>query len=154
MGLNTTHGCWDGAYSAFHRWREKIAEVAGLPPLELMEGFFCAHDSKGGVPTIYLDPRADKLTRDGIERLEARLPIKWDILKPDPALYELLYHSDCDGELPAEICGPLADRLEQLLPLLPNGEAGGHIGNWRDKTKTFIDGLRDAASKNEPVGFY
>ena len=29
MGLDTTHGCWHGAYSAFQRWRHKLAEVAG-----------------------------------------------------------------------------------------------------------------------------
>ena len=27
MGLDTTHGCWHGTYSAFNRWRNKIAEM-------------------------------------------------------------------------------------------------------------------------------
>jgi hypothetical protein len=34
MGLDTTHDCWHGAYSAFMRWRRKLAEVAGYPPLD------------------------------------------------------------------------------------------------------------------------
>src|SRR5437016_2133419 len=40
MGLDTTHDCWHGAYSAFMRWRTKLAEVAGLPPLMLIESFY------------------------------------------------------------------------------------------------------------------
>lgn len=38
MGLDCSHNAWHGAYSAFMRWRIKLAEVAGLPPLEFMEG--------------------------------------------------------------------------------------------------------------------
>ncbi len=29
MGLDVSHDCWHGAYSAFMRWRRKLAEVAG-----------------------------------------------------------------------------------------------------------------------------
>ena len=29
MGLDTTHDCWHGAYLAFSRWRDQLAEVAG-----------------------------------------------------------------------------------------------------------------------------
>jgi len=129
MGLDTSHGCWHGAYSAFHIWRQKIAEVAGLPPLEFMEGFYEGYPPKGG------------------------LPIKWECLKPTP-LHELLNHSDCEGEIPAESCGPIADSLEQLLPLLPDEEDAGHIGNWRSKTQKFIDGLRIAACLGENVRFH
>lgn len=158
MGLDTTHDAWHGAYSAFMRWREKIAAVAGFPPLRLMEGFYVPLETNirtaGGIPTFFLgQAREDELVRHSILSLEESLPIKWDCLKPSP-LHDLLYHSDCDGEIPAEQCGPIADELEKLLPLLPAGEAGGHIGNWRDKTKTFIDGLRRAAEANEPVGFH
>jgi hypothetical protein len=159
MGLDTSHDAWHGAYSAFMRWREKIAEVAGLPPLQLMEGFFVPQRGKdqkewdGTISTIYLGPNTDELTRNAINRIEATLPIRWEALKPSP-LHELLYHSDCDGELPAASCGPIADELEKLLPLLPDGDGGGHIGVWRSKTQQFIDGLRSAAAANEPLGFH
>ena len=151
MGLNTTHGCWDGAYSAFHRWRVKLAEVEGIP-LELMEGF--------GWP-LYQTPSEVKHNLDNtinspviriIEIIESVAPIKWDLLKPDP-LHFLLHHSDCDGEIPVELLEPIAQRLEEVLPKLPNEDAGGHIGNWHEKTQKFIDGLRLAASLNEPVIF-
>lgn len=141
MGLDTSHGCWHGAYGAFMRWREKLAEVAGLPPLGLMEAFYKAGE--------WDDPFKDmtKAYPSTAERYTRCLPIKWAALKPD-VLHELLYHSDCDGELAAEICGPLADRLEQLIPLMPTKE------DRRDKTQTFIDGLRAAAKAGEPVRFH
>ena len=31
---------------------------------------------------------------------------------------------------------------------------GGHIGNWRAKTRAFVDGLRLAASRGEDVEFH
>lgn len=148
MGLDTSHGCWHGAYSAFMRWRQELCKVAGLPPLDLMEGFF----EKGS----YRDPFRE-MAREFPASAAAYydcLPIKWSSLRDDPYLYELLNHSDCEGELAAEVCGPLADRLAELLPLLSPGDGGGHIGNWRDKTQTFIDGLRVAASAKEAVAFH
>lgn len=39
MGLDTTYNCWSGAYSAFHRWRKKLAEVAGYGDLDHYYGF-------------------------------------------------------------------------------------------------------------------
>lgn len=138
MGLDTSHGCWHGAYSAFMRWRTEIARVAGMPPLELMEGFYQPLQSRSGE---YLS---------NIDRL---LPIRWNALKPS-ALHKLLFHSDCDGQILWEDCGSIADELEKLLPKFPPSDGGGHIGNWRDKTQTFIDGLRLAASKQENVDFH
>jgi hypothetical protein len=146
MGLDTSHNAWHGAYSAFMRWREKIAQVAGLPPLGLMEGFF----EKGN----YTDPFKDYAQNwpTLAEAFYESCPIKWDCLKPDP-IHKLLHHSDCDGEIAAEDCGPIADSLERLIPLLPQGEGGGHIGNWRDKTQQFVTGLRAAAAAGEPLHF-
>ncbi len=119
MGLDVSHDCWHGSYSAFHRWRSKLAEVSEKPPLDSMEGF------KGKTA--------------------------WSSLKPD-VLNILLDHSDCDGTIPYESCKPLADRLTELLPLL-DGDGGGHIGSYRDKTQTFIDGLLLADSLHEDVEF-
>lgn len=71
------------------------------------------------------------------------------------ALIVLLNHSDCEGEIAAADCAPLADRLEGLLDSLDiAGAGGGHIGNYGDKTRAFIAGLRDAAALNEPVEFF
>jgi hypothetical protein len=155
MGLDTTHGAWHGAYSAFMRWRTKIAELAGIP-LPIMEGFY---EAPGGTSW---DKAAEGKDQENynlwpfnahFRHTHPSLPVKWESLKPDP-LHVLLYHSDCDGEIAPEDCGKIADRLEELMPLLPSAEEAGHIGNWKDKTKQFIDGCRAAAKAGEPLGFH
>jgi hypothetical protein len=89
-----------------------------------------------------------------IERSERWLPIRWDELRHD-VLHVLLNHSDCDGDIPAQYCAPLADRLTDILEKAPDDlDLGGHIGNFRDKTQAFIDGLRLAASQGEAVEFH
>ena len=121
MGLDTSHDCWHGAYSAFNRWRTALCEVAGYGALEERAGYVT-----GGKPW----PKGD-------------------------VLVELLMHSDCDGSLAADICAPLADRLESLLPALEiKGDGGGHLGGYAEKTRTFIEGLRAAAEAGEPVEFH
>lgn len=149
MGLDCSHDAWHGAYSAFMRWRTMLAEVAGLPPLDLMEGFY----TNGATGALYFGESPAGVWADKRERLSRQLPIKWDCLKPS-ALHELLFHSDCEGEIPADRCNAIADALEALLPLLPNGDGGGHIGSWRDKTAEFVTGLRAAAKANEPLEFH
>ena len=81
------------------------------------------------------------------------LPIKWECLKPSP-LHALLNHSDCDGYIPAAECAGIAEALEALLSALPDGSGGGHIGDWREKTRAFISGLRLASENGESVEFY
>ncbi len=174
MGLDTSHGCWHGAYSAFNRWRIEIAKAAGLPPLDLMEGFWGSPRAESppcGLP-LSIKCAANMLKRATYEwspkqpgeaeshRPHESLlsafdfdPIRWDCLKPDP-LHELLHHSDCEGEIPWESCEGIADSLERILPNLPDEDAGGHIGNWRDKTQQFINGLRLAAEQKENVEFH
>ena len=147
MGLDTSHNAWHGAYSAFMRWRTEIARVAGVP-LELMEGFFGASTNQ-----MVLAGYAGENAKPLIELVGRNCPIKWESLKPDP-LHVLLSHSDCEGEIGAPDCSRIADRLEELLPQLPSGEGGGHIGNWRDKTQQFIDGCRAAAAAGEPLNFH
>lgn len=152
MGLDTSHNCWHGAYGAFNRWRTEVCKLAGLPPLELMEGFYQAIPN-----TEYQDPIhwAQKGLNDetAFSDLKSRLPIKWESLKPS-ALHKLLYHSDCDGELLWQDCDAISDELETVLTRMKDEDAGGHIGNWKDKTQTFIDGLRLASKNKENVEFH
>ena len=138
MGLDTSHSCWHGPYNSFNRWREFIAELAGMPPLMLMDGFY----SSGArhIATLCLGERHDMP-----KRIESLLPIKWECLKPSP-LHELLYHSDCEGEIPCESCAAIADALEALLPF--------HRGRLEVETKEFIAGLRLAAERKENVVFH
>lgn len=151
MGLDTTHNCWSGAYGAFMKWRTELAKAAGLPPLELMEGFYTPLSASYGSTLEHGAGGGDPYWR--ISLLDEALPISWECLKPSP-LHELLNHSDCDGEIPWESCSAMADALESLIPKLPSGDAGGHIRNWRDKTATFVAGLRLAAELKENVEFH
>jgi hypothetical protein len=151
MGLNTTHGAWDGAYSEFHRWRTEIAKHLGIP-LDLMEGFY----NKEHNPLTLLNykyPKGDELEMAALRRIEVNFPLLWDAFKPNP-LHELLYHSDCDGEIEWGKCNIIADELEKLLPELPDEDFRGHIGMIKDKTKIFIDGLRLAYNEKENLGFH
>jgi len=143
------------------RWREKIAEAAGMPPLGQMEGFWSEDPNRlaGGdqlsleVAAAFCERSGNEMSAEQLRRMLKRPAIRWDALKPSP-LHVLLNHSDCDGWIPAKDCAPLADALEAVLPSLPEGEGGGHIGNWRQKTQTFIDGLRLAAAAGEDVEFH
>jgi len=152
MGLDTSHDAWHGAYSAFMGWREKICAVAGFPPLKLMEGFF-----ERNSPYDPMQKHAEWVaqirgTGSNVDDIYWGLPIRWQSLKPSP-LFELLSHSDCDGSIDAELCGPIADALERLLPEL-DSEGGGHIGNYAEKTRQFIKGLRAAAKEKKPLKFH
>lgn len=131
MGLDTSHNAWHGAYSAFMRWRTEIARAAGI----------CYIDEKEGRYQMPWHVYEDKNYYG-----------EWDHDPSDP-LVVLLVHSDCEGEIPPRLCGPLADRLESLLPQL-SMDAGGHVGIVREKTETFIAGLRAAAAANEPLDFH
>jgi len=56
VGLDTTHDCWHGAYSAFSQWRKKLCEVAGYGDIREREGF------GGAVPWPEDDPLVLLLT--------------------------------------------------------------------------------------------
>lgn len=150
MGLDTSHNCWHGAYSAFHRWRCELARAAGLPPLDLMEGFDEVSNPMSPLFFAYQSALKDGFHTTPFWR---SIPISWECLKPD-ALYILLHHSDCEGEIEWQVCAAIADSIEKLLPNLPQGDGAGHIGNWQCKTQQFIDGLRAAYKAKENVEFH
>lgn len=136
MGLGTTHGCFNGSYSGFNEWRKKVAIAAGylVRPVEW----------RNGIPseTILIDwGHVDEETLFGV----------WDDTPVDP-LMVLICHSDCEGNIYPEQAGPLADRLEELLPLLPGSD--NPFRDWRQATQKWIDGLRLAAANNEAVEFH
>lgn len=157
MGLDTTHGAWHGAYGAFHRWRQRIARLAGFPQLDLMEDFWSGRGIAGGdMQFDYLPCDWDGSTAEAQRYwLTARdkLPLKWTECDGDRRLLPLLRHSDCDGDLPPAHCAMIADALEEMLPRI-DGDGGGHIGDWQEKTKTFIAGCRAAAAAGERIEFH
>lgn len=158
MGLDTTHECWHGSCSAFNRWRDKLAAVAGYTFHVQVEGRDWNDPVRQpGFITGRLLVDVDwgnieaTIGRDLFGKWE-KIPVRPDGT-PDPLII-LMAHSDCEGILQKEFLTPIADRLEELLPLLADEEGGGHIGLYADKTRQFIKGLRLAAKRNENVGFH
>lgn len=142
MGLDTSHGCWHGSYGAFSRWRDAVAAAAG----------YLFEKNEHGQDIVALD--WGSIQREIGDDLLGRwsfMPRRVDG-SPDP-LIVLLAHQDCGGEIQEDMCAPLADRLEELLPLLPN-EGGGHLSAGIPRvTQQFIAGLRRASSAGEAVEF-
>lgn len=168
MGLDCSHGAWHGSYTAFGRWRREIARLCGIP-LDFMEGFYSSNpDSNNGIMLLLrviehdeqrmlevqgYPRRPSKETHaESVRRVLAPFPLLWGTLRYDP-IHHLLNHSDSEGDISPHKCRLIADRLEQLLPLLPKEDDWGHIGNWQQKTQQFIDGCRLAAAAGEPLRF-
>ena len=139
MGLYVSHDCWNGAYSAFYRWRNKLAEVAGyeVKPHTYPDGL------TWDTATIVVDG----------DWTEENFKGYWPRPPEDPLIL-LLVHSDYDGRINSQHAYWLAERLERLIPLLPDEVAPGHIGHWRDKTWLFVNGLRKAHEAGEDVTFH
>ena len=126
MGLDVTHDCWHGSYSAFHRFRAELWDLA--------------HPNRKG--------EWDKVT-EGEEFLE------FSRHKPaaEPLDY-LLYHSDCDGDLKRYMLVPLAERLDTVAPFLST-EGAGHLARGaRERALRFAAGCRAAHAAKETVKFW
>jgi recombination protein RecT len=113
MGLDTSHECWHGAYSAFSRWRNQVAVSAGYQlmnptPDEINEG---------ALPSL----QYPMIEWSGV--VEKNFMGEWDRMPPDP-LIVLIVHSDCDGVIHPDHAGPLAARLAEI-PAEPAGGRGG-----------------------------
>jgi len=143
MGLDTSHDCWHGAYSAFARFRQAIAKAAGIP-LGVMEG----HYRPPEWAFEQLTPGAQYAIKETLQSL----PLSWDLFKHDP-LIVLLHHSDCDGILPLRHLPDLAKRLREIAPLLKGQDGGGHLGDIEAKVIQFAEGCELAASRGEDVEF-
>lgn len=134
MGLDTTHDCWHGPYSMFMRWRQWL-------------NLFVMMDREDSDPAAR-EIRNMGATHEAIERA-------WDegqYADQSVPINVLMNHSDCDGEIPAEVCGPLADALESLMERRMPERA--IYDEMRPATQRFIAGLRRAASAGEPVVFH
>ena len=158
MGLDTSHDCWHGPYSAFMRWREWLADLAGIP-LRLMEGFceWTIDDSDLEWATSLPFDTRRQCIEDLFRALRGRTPLKWKGFEHDPITL-LLDHSDCDGEIAWQDAGRIADRIEQLIAGIPDDldalkpARAAYDGNV-PAARRWIKGLRDAFAKRENVEF-
>jgi hypothetical protein len=132
MGLDTSFDCWHAPYSSFQAWRTAVAEAAGYRILRKVRGSSgCSFDLPDLDWDAYTPANFEGRWRDGM---------------PSDPLLVLLVHSDCDGKIELAHCGPLADRLEELIDkMAPDVQTQ----TWR-----FIVGLRQAVEAKLPVEFH
>lgn len=159
MGLTVSHGCWNGGFSHWHRWCNALACAAGYTLAEV--GTSRPDDYSMIVPSELKDVEWDEVNFFG----------DWPAGPPADPLVILLVHQDNGGRIHADHTGLLADRLDELHPLLPGLrtrlDKGEHrpvpLGYrpvrqadtlwWQHATGRFAQGLRTAARKGEHVEF-
>ena len=116
-----------------------LAEVAGYKDEALV--------LRSGGQQRHADWSARRINWDALDAEKATTG-EWARMPENPHIV-LLTHADCDGYIMAEHCDPLASRLSQLLPDLPDevlGEWWGEPKTFADRTERFIHGLRASAS--------
>lgn len=136
MGLDVSHDCFRGAYSAFMNFRCSLAGIA--------LGREVNHKN------LYGDMFGSEEPDNSIwEEMSVRWPFVTE---------HLLNHSDCDGDIPVSAQIGLAEELEKLAEMIPQTHMGSpHIeraGGTRAVALQFAAGLREANSNNEPVVFH
>lgn len=146
-------------YSGFNSFREKVAAQIGIN-LRKMEGF-------SDVDKSILSEQGWEAYRKAYEADALAPKISWDTVN-DP-IKGLLHHSDCEGEIPAEQCAAIADRLEEIikdwpdtdtLKIDPFWQARGYspeitLSNYDKQQATgLIAGLREAAATGKPLEFH
>jgi len=151
MGLDTSHNCWHGSYSGFARWRNALATALDWE-----------HADNGLGTTTYVIPEGrtpkqaplpdEEHTVDG-ETYTIRWSESYDNSvwlghwdkDPDDVIDVLMVHADCDGIIPHRFTGPLAARLNDLVP---------DMDEWAEITCQFINGLLLADDLGEDVDFH
>jgi len=144
------------SYSGFNRFRERIAKSIGIN-LHKMEGFSEVEWDKNTPWEIYIK---------AVEADRKAGKISWDTVT-DP-IKSLLCHSDCDGEIPAEECAAIADRLEEIIKDWDETFSVQIEENWQkqgyppsmclpdydvQESRGLITGMREAAKTGNPLKF-
>lgn len=150
------------SYSGYGDFRKKIAAQVGID-LSQMKGFFVIDKS------ILSDQGWDayvEAIQVAIEIDKSSDKISWDVIN-DP-IKILLSHSDCEGEIPPEVCETLADRLEEIIKEWPERFKLKIDPVWQEKgypsemelavhdteqARGLIEGLREAARIGKPLEF-
>lgn len=137
MGLDTTHDCWHGPYSAFKRFREEVAAAA--------------KEHYGYEPDYDAHPfRAFMGWWDFPHEYEREA----DWHEPSDILDVFFVHSDCDGWIFPCHAGVLADKLDVLVGYLDDETLAYHNLTSRAALKQFVKGLHKACDNGEVVGFH
>lgn len=149
MGLDVSHNAWSGAYGAFSRWRDALAEAAGYEVAYIATGELF---EDGRPPLGRWVPARPCVLIDWGHIEPKNFYGDWDTAPTDPLIL-LIAHSDCEGQIKVEHLSALADRLDELAPLVEGQDGGGHLGNTAAATRRFADACRAALAANEPLEF-
>lgn len=126
VGLRVSHGCFEGGYGGFARFREAVAAAA---------------KEHYGYEPNYEEHQLLR-TYQGW----------WDDEHPWSHPLDVLFiHSDCDGWIFPHDAKELADALEPLIDYLPKDKYASFTN--RAALRGFVEGLRKAADKWEVVTF-
>ena len=148
MGLDCSHDAFHGAYSAFNRLRQEVCRATG--------GSFPPH-WKWNSDGTYVENRGIPVRNKDLDEDSWYFGEGYSE-ESHPGLFGFLSHSDCDGEIPPEMCERVADELEKLLPKIEAlaSPAWGDIayqGGYVPVLRKFIDGCRAAAAAGDPLKF-
>ena len=147
MGLDTSHDCWHGGYTAFMVWRRWVAERAGYPPLDMMRGF----QMEGQELPLWIEASG---LRYGFGKHKPIRPISWQPMAGDP-LAILLSHSDCDGRIRWWDAEGIARRLLEVVREVKEDPdpREPHEARFATAALRFARGLLRAHAAREDVEF-
>ena len=137
MGLNCSHGAFDGAYSAFNRFRSSVAAACGGSHPPHSEEWCKKHPHLSDQELWYCDDdEVPKAYRSGMTAL--------------------LSHSDCDGCLTVEQATKVAIFLRWVAPKMTD-ETVGHLEKYGPKmgdvALNFAKGCELAVAERELLEF-
>lgn len=139
MGLSVDYGCYEGGYPSFNLWRDELAKIAGY-------SFKRYPDS--------LHRETPIIDWEGLD--DENLGGIWKVTPKDPLMI-LIAHYDTEGMISKKHTKLLAERLDELLALVPRYNKNllpKHINNrMYDLTSTFIEGLLLAHKHKKDVMF-
>lgn len=132
MGLDTTHGAWNGPCNYFNCFRRWLANQIGIDLYDYI-GFGKFVKTEGGIEYV----------ETGFNDLKS---IKHDI-------QPLLDHSDCDGLLTPEECQRVANGLKDIIDRT-QGDPSIEAREYRLLAIRFKNGCLLAAKKKENLEFH
>ena len=136
MGLNTSHGCWDGKSKYFNQFRINLAKVIDIDLREYK-----------GWELMVFDPKTLEFVEIENERK--------DLKTIDHDLRPLFDHSDCDGELSVDDCSHIEFGLYDVQKRLETNDFGiDDLPYFKQQIAQFREGCHLAISLNEPVKFH
>lgn len=135
-----SYGFWAGSYSSYNRWREGLAQLAGI---EMPPSLPCGIDP-GMAAAMGIEPRPSLITWwNECQRLEESGSA------PVDSFWQMIHFSDCNGALGPSVCKALAADFDSYAERAETHRDDG----WRDLYAKFRMAFRHAAESGGWVEF-